>query len=56
MDIDPENLQAPNASNLSQIFGPQIPAPLLESIPVVPSISNSSVASLPIDEVCEFAK
>lgn len=56
MDIVPDNLQAPKTSNVGLLFGPQIPAPLLESIPSVSSISNSSADSLPIEEVCEFAK
>jgi len=51
MDIEPDDLQAPNTSTIGQI-----PTPLPLSIPLISSISSSSINPLPIDEVCEFAK
>jgi len=55
MDIDPNNSQAPNTSNIGQISGVLL-SPLLEPIPLDSSMSNSGIDPLPIEEVGEFVK
>lgn len=55
MNIELDNLQAQNTSNLGQISEFQIPGPLLMPVSSDFSISNSRIDPLPVDEVSTFA-